>query len=369
MAPGRVERRMNIQAPEDGDRGDGSGRWRAWWRVGTAGLLALACTAVATLTVPVAGRVRRGDSDADGAGSRLASREASEAPAPGRALFGALTQGQMQQWMGQAQGAGGRGGRTRTGGGGNLNTQFRGDPRRGVPEWNLDEGFHEDAFSFVRLQYRSAGRGGWRVDYPGADLNLSYRLHRLSSMRVSPEPLAITLDDPRLFEYPFLFMTDPRSIALSAAEVEIFRRYLLGGGFVLVDDFWGKKMWDHLTSEMAKVFPDREPVSLPLEHTIFHQPYHLPYKPQVPSEDSAHATKDQPDPYRTWEYEIDEEPRPVEYRAYLDDKGRVMMLIGWNTDLSDGWEEEGISEWFFKEYSEKLAYPMGINIVFYAMTH
>ena len=59
----------------------------------------------------------------------------------------------------------------------------------------------------------------------------------------------------------------------------------------------------------------------------------------------------------------------VHYRAILDDKQRIMVLACHNTDLGDGWEREGDNEYYFKHFSEPKAYPMGINIVFYAMTH
>jgi hypothetical protein len=245
------------------------------------------------------------------------------------------------------------------------------DSRMGVPEWSIDDRFKADVFTLVRLRFgtRSRGRRGL-VDYPAADLNFSYRLQQLTSMKVDPEGLVLDIDDPRLFQYPFTFMIDPRSLELTRQEAEILRRYLLNGGFLMVDDFWGNRMWDHLMDEMKKVFPDREPVSLPLDHPIFNTPYPLKEKPQVPSEDSAHRTKDLVGQARTWEDEISyERPQPADYRAYLDERGRIMMLICWNTDLTDGWEEEGVSEWFFENFSEKYAYPMGINIVFYALTH
>ena len=90
----------------------------------------------------------------------------------------------------------------------------------------------------------------------------------------------------------------------------------------------------------------------------------------MPSEDSAHATMNLTRPRRTWEYEITwEEPQGADYRAFLDDKGRIMILVCLNTDLGDGWEEEGVSEWYFSNFAEKLSYPMGINIIVYAMTH
>lgn len=264
------------------------------------------------------------------------------------------------------------GGRS-TGGAGMGNRMGAGnrDPRAGVPTWTVDERFRQDVFTFVRLRYSTGrGRGGWAVDYPGADLNLSYRLEQLTSMKVDPEGLVMDIDDPELQNYPFAFIIDPRSMVLNSGEALALKKYLLGGGFLMIDDFWGDQMMDHLLGELEKVFPDRKPVSLPLEHPIFHTPYPIGMKPQVPSEDSAHRTKDMPDPYRTWEDEISwENPQPPDYRAILDDRGRVMLLICWNTDLSDGWEEEGVSQWFFENYSEKLSYPMGVNIIFHALTH
>jgi hypothetical protein len=61
--------------------------------------------------------------------------------------------------------------------------------------------------------------------------------------------------------------------------------------------------------------------------------------------------------------------RTVHYKGITDDKGRLMAIICHNTDLGDGWEREGEDEAYFREMSEKKAYPMGINIVTYAMTH
>ena len=242
--------------------------------------------------------------------------------------------------------------------------------RAGVPEWTVPPAYQSDVFTFVRLRYNSRGRGGWRGDYPAADLNFSHRLEELTSLKVNQDGLILDVDDPRLRDFPFAFMIDPRSLDLGDREARALREYLLGGGFLMIDDFWGDRMWNHLEGELRKVFPDRKWVSLPQEHPIFNQPFVLGEKPQVPSEDSAHATRDDPGPRRTWEFEISyEEPQPADYRAYLDDQGRIMVLVCWNTDLSDGWEEEGISEWFFENFSEKSSFPMGINIVFYALTH
>jgi hypothetical protein len=71
----------------------------------------------------------------------------------------------------------------------------------------------------------------------------------------------------------------------------------------------------------------------------------------------------------TWERPWDPTTREVHFKGIFDDKNRLMCIICHNTDLGDGWEREGEDEWYFHEFGEKKSYPMGINIVFYAMTH
>lgn len=250
--------------------------------------------------------------------------------------------------------------------------------RAGVPEWQVETDFQDDIFTFVRIDYSSGGsrwgRGGSRsrTDYPNADLNFSYRLEQLTSLIVNPDGATMNLLDDRLYDFPFIFIIDPRGLVFRDEEAKVLRRFLLNGGFLMVDDFWGDTMKRHFFSEMEKVFPNRKPISLDLSHPIFSCVFPMTIKPQVPSEDSAERNKGN-GVYETYEDEIlqryGEGPAPADYLAYLDDNERIMALICHNTDLSDGWEEEGKSQWFFTRFSEALSYPMGINIVHYALTH
>jgi hypothetical protein len=253
--------------------------------------------------------------------------------------------------------------------------------RRGVPNWTPNREFSHDIFTFVRIRYSSGYGGGeygggygrgrgrgfsggnWATDYPDSDLNFSFRLHQLTSMQVDPEGLILELTDPELFNYPFIYMLEPGRLDFSDEEVKALRKYLLNGGFLMVDDFWGEAEWDNFYYQIKRVFPDRDPVELPLSHPIFHAVFDLKEKPQIPSIDVALRGR----PYGiTWERE---DARQVDYRAIYDKNGRMMAIICHNTDLGDGWEREGEDEWYFHEFSEKKAYPLGINIVFYAMTH
>lgn len=244
--------------------------------------------------------------------------------------------------------------------------------RSGVPDWEVDTEVPRDLFTFVRVEYTHIGRrgrwggnGGWETDWPDADLNFSFRLHEMTSMRVEPDSQdkVIRITDPKLFDYPFIYIVEPGSLYLDDDEVAILRRYLLGGGFLMLDDFWGEAEWENAAEQLRKVFPEREPQELPLEHPVFHGIFDLKEKPQLPSIHVAWR-------YRgagiTWERQDAREPH---YRAIFDDKGRMMVIFCHNTDNGDGWEREGEDPWYFETFSEPKAYPVGINIIFYAMTH
>jgi len=234
--------------------------------------------------------------------------------------------------------------------------------RAGVEDWDIDPKFLTDTFTFVRVRYTSrywGYGGGWATDWPDSDLNFSFRLQQLTSLKVNPDPINLELTDPRLFDYPFLYLVEPGRLEFSDEEVAALRRYLLNGGFLMVDDFWGEEEWYNFASEMRRVFPDRVPREVPLDHAIFHCVYDIKEKHQIPSIGHALAGYTS----ERWDAET------AHYKALYDDDGRMMAFICHNTDLGDGWEREGENEWYFREYSEKRAYPLGINIVIYAMTH
>jgi len=240
----------------------------------------------------------------------------------------------------------------------------------GTPEWTNAAGFEKDVFTFARIKYTVNGKYGyghtlerWLIDSPDSDLNLSYRLQQMTSIKVNPDGIFFELTDKELFNYPFIYIVEPGRLTFNEEEAAVLRRYLLNGGFLMVDDFWGEWEWHNFQQELKLVFPDRESKPLPFEHPIFHCVFDLASKPQVPG--LPHAIKNQGTDI-TWERP---DAKEVDYRAIYDDKGRIMVMLCHNTDLGDGWEREGQNEYYFREFSEKKAFPLGINIIYYAMTH
>ena len=244
----------------------------------------------------------------------------------------------------------------------------------GTPMWTNSVGFERDAFTFARIRYLrgpygSRSSGNWHTDFPDSDLNLSYRLQQMTSIKVNPEGRVLNLTDKELVDYPWIYMVEPGRMLLTDEEVVALRKYLLNGGFLMADDFWGEVQWDNFASQLKRVFPDREFTELPMEHPIFHSVFDLQMpknKLQVPNirtgMESQHSGI-------TWEYHDGEECRDVHVRALFDDKGRMIVIATHNTDNGDGWEREGEDQYFFHTFSEKISFPLGINIITYAMTH
>ncbi len=249
----------------------------------------------------------------------------------------------------------------------------RGYGRRGrsleIPERDI---FPGNVFTFCRVRYDSDpyGRsgGGWATDYDASDVNFSTRLSELTTIQVNRyengdvKHAVIRLTDDDLFNYPFIYLIEPGALVFSEEEVEALRSYLLRGGFLMVDDFWGEEEWQNFEDEFSRVFPPEEyPMNqLPLTHEVFHCVFEIKEYPQVPA-----AGRWRPGG-PTWERP---DAREVHIKGVFDKKGRMMAIVCHNTDLGDGWEREDWGEDYFREMSVKRAYPMGINIVVYAMTH
>jgi hypothetical protein len=253
----------------------------------------------------------------------------------------------------------------------------------GTPEWTNALGFEEDVFTFARIifqsdsGFRSGRRGsrwlGWWVDFPDADLNFSYRLQQVTSIKTDPDARVVKLTDPTIFRYPLLYMEHAGYMRLSGEEVDALRKYLLSGGVLFVNDFWGSEEWKGFAGEIAKVMPHRTWTDLKTDHPIFSSVYDL-RRPmdtlQVPTIQFWNRDHDPKDPTSELQTVFrGEGSKEMHVRAMFDDRQRMMIFVIHNSDISDGWEREGENEEYFRQFSERIAYPLGINIIFYLMTH
>ena len=245
----------------------------------------------------------------------------------------------------------------------------RGNSRFGARVATAED--YDGAFHFCRGWFRSSinGDGGnWSVDYPQADVNLSIRLAELTRTPVShdatsqPNHLIVRLTDEALFQCPFIMMTEVGSAAFSDEEAARLRTYLLKGGFLWVDDFWGSYAWNIWQTQIRKVFPpaDFPIVDIPLDHPLYQSQFVVPKTPQIPN--IGHWL----DTGTTSERGADS--ADVHTRGILDRDGRIMVLMTHNTDLGDSWEREAEDPTYFYQFSVK-GYAFGINVLLYALTH
>ena len=221
--------------------------------------------------------------------------------------------------------------------------------------------WHE--FYFTRAAYSSYGRGGWggrgqswAIDYPKADRQFLTVLKRLTNLDAYDDENAIALNDPRIRHFPFLYALEVGYMSMSEAEVEGLRDYLLAGGFLVIDDFWGSQEWAQFEFQMKLVFPEKQIIDLDLDHTVFNTFYEIDEILQVPAYGRYFGGQ-------TWERDGYE---PF-VKGIENDDGRLMVIINWNTDLGDAWEWAEQPD-YPVPYST-FAFQMGVNMIVYAMTH
>ena len=242
--------------------------------------------------------------------------------------------------------------------------------RTTLERWATAEDF-DGSFQFCRLAFRNASNGdgaGWGVDYPRADQNLSIRLSELTRTPVSmdesgdPKPLLFQATSPELSHCPFVMMTEPGGAYFDDQEAAALRTYLLKGGFLWADDFWGEYAWQFWESQLRKVLPAGEyPIyDVPLTHPVFNQVMKVPSIPQIPCIcfwDGANATS-----------ERGADSAVPHVRAINDDRGRIMVLMTHNTDFGDAYERESDNHAYFERFSIP-GYAFGINVILYALSH
>jgi hypothetical protein len=211
---------------------------------------------------------------------------------------------------------------------------------------------YDSRFVFTRIRYgsRVGSNGGWEHDYPQADRNLAAILDYTTHARVNLDGSNIfDLDDPRIFENPVIYMSEPGFWTTDEAEANSLRAYLLKGGFIIFDDFDGDAEWRNLTTQMKVALPDHDFIRLDVSHPVFQSFFSI-------------QTLNIPHPMLAG-------IEPVFYGLFDDNRtdGRMLAIANWNNDIGDYWEWS--AEGLYGEASTADAYRLGVDYLVYAMTH
>jgi len=196
-----------------------------------------------------------------------------------------------------------------------------------------------DQLAVGRLQYD--GGGDWYAN-PSSLPNLIQAINERTVLRVAPRARVVRLTDPDLWEVPFLHMTGHGNVSFTEQEIRVLRRHLEGGGFLHADDNYG--MDESFRREIARVFPNRQLVEVPVDHPVYHIVYEFPNGlPKI--------------------HEHDGEPA-VGYGIFIGD--RLAVYYSYQSDLGDGWEDEDVHN--DAPNLRELALEMGVNLFVYAVT-
>ena len=217
---------------------------------------------------------------------------------------------------------------------------------------------------FGRFFRFSEGPGDWRdggtswsQDYPRADRHFAQALRRLTRLNARSVEQPINLDDgDDVFSYPWLCAGEMGDWKLTPEQAAKLREYLLRGGFLYLDDFWGTEEYGRFEESMKLVFPDRDVVEIENSDAIFHTVYDLDDRYQIAGQWSLRTGRT---------YRADGEKD--HWLGIYDDHGRVMVAMSFNSDVGDSWEWADDPR--YPEKYSALGFRIGVNYVIYAMTH
>ncbi len=219
-------------------------------------------------------------------------------------------------------------------------------------------------FYFTRAAYSGGGGGfrrwrrqSWATDYPKSDRQFLIVAERLTGLDMFMEEHPRLLTDEHLNRFPFLYVLEVGGMSMTPEEATALREFLLRGGFLVVDDFWGTREWEIFEYEMQKVLPEYPIVDIPLEHEIFHTFYDIDEIIQVPNVNNGR---------RGWATHERDGYTPF-VKGIFDEEGRLMVIINWNTDLGDAWE--WAEDPYYPLRYSTYAIQMGVNFIIYAMSH
>ena len=196
-------------------------------------------------------------------------------------------------------------------------------------------------------------------DWPEAEMHFAQGIRRLTRIDIG-QNLHLPLTDDRIYDHPWAYATQTGFWDLSDAEVKRLRDYLLRGGFLIVDDFWGPTDWEYFRETMERVLPGQPILDIPETDSLLHVLFSLDQRTQIPG--LRHLRRG-PGGGTV----VVTQAGPPHWRALYDPKGRMVVAINFNQDVGDAWEHADMPE--YPAEMTGLAYRFGINYIIYAMTH
>ena len=206
------------------------------------------------------------------------------------------------------------------------------------------------------------GDGWWIVDWPAADNHFTRGIERLTRIDTG-DPRHVRITDPDAFDYPWIYATQAGWWGLSDAETARMREYLLRGGFLVTDDFWGEECWEIFRQTMERVLPEHAITDIDESDMVMHVLYDIEEKDRTFIPGSRHLRRNY-DGTVVIQQPPGSEPA---WRAMYDDRHRMVVAANYNTDVGDAWEFADVP--YYPEPMTALAYRYGINYIIYAMTH
>lgn len=198
-------------------------------------------------------------------------------------------------------------------------------------------GFITNAQSYQIAVLKYNGGGDWYANLQTSLPNLINYANQNLNLNISSEQATVEVGSEELMNYPFVHMTGHGNVVFSGSERDNLRMYLLGGGFLHIDDNYG--MDSFVRIEMKKVFPELDWVELPISHPIFHQSFDFPQGlPKIHEHDNK-------------------SPQALG----LMYEGRLICLYTFEADLGDGWESTSVHG--DSESNHIQALQMGCNIL------
>lgn len=251
--------------------------------------------------------------------------------------------------------------------------------QRGVPQRDFDTPAppRPGEFHFIRLEYTDlpqfhrgwgyssrmgGGSGWWVVDWPAAENHFTAGVERLTRIAAG-DPRHLRLSDEHLFDYPWIYATQTGYWDLNNEEIARLREYLLRGGFLVTDDFWGAEQWEIFRATMDRVFPGKPIVDIADHDSVMHVLYDIGEKDRTFIPGSRHLRRGYDGSVQIYQ---PEGTRPA-WRAIYDDGNRMVVAVNYDTDVADAWEFADVP--YYPEKMTSLAYRYGINYLVYAMTH